>query len=359
VTEPPHTAAGPLSPDASPARPQAAWAHAARVLPGTGLSALIALAATFVSTLHGGPQLLYALFFGVSFNYLSHEARTRPGIEFCARGLLRLGVGLLGARITAGQIVALGWATALIVVLGVLSTLCLGLLLARRFGMSRVQGVLSGGAVAICGASAALAISAVLPREKGGDRFTLMVVVTVTVMSTLAMVLYPLLARALHLPPELAGLFIGATIHDVAQVVGAGYTLGVETGDIATVVKLFRVAMLALVVVGVSAAFKQAREQAEAARTDARAPAKQALVPWFLWLFVAMVVLNSAGFVAPALQDGLSTVSRACLVMAIAVLGMKTSFAQLASAGWRPLVLILVETLWLAVLVLVCVLLRR
>lgn len=359
MTEPTPTAADPPSPGASRAWPQAAWARAARVLPGTGLSALIALAATFVSTLHGGPQLLYALFFGVSFNYLSHEARTRPGIEFCARALLRLGVGLLGARITAAQIVALGWATALIVVVAVLSTLGLGLLLARRFGMTRVQGVLSGGAVAICGASAALAISAVLPREKGGDRFTLMVVVTVTVMSTLAMVLYPLLARALHLPPELAGLFIGATIHDVAQVVGAGYTLGVEAGDIATVVKLFRVAMLALVVVGVSAAFKRSREQAEAARGDARAPAKQALVPWFLWVFVAMVALNSAGFVAPALQEGLGSVSRACLVMAIAALGMKTSFAQLASAGWRPLVLILVETLWLAALVLVCVLLRR
>ncbi len=341
------------------AGPRAAWAHAARVLPGTGLAALIALAATFVSTLHGGPQLLYALFFGVAFNYLSHEARTRPGIEFCGRALLRLGVGLLGARITAGQIVALGWATALIVVAGVLSTLCLGLLLARRFGMTRAQGVLSGGAVAICGASAALAISAVLPREKGGDRFTLMVVVTVTVMSTLAMVLYPLLARALHLPPELAGLFIGATIHDVAQVVGAGYTLGHETGDIATVVKLFRVAMLALVVVSVSAAFKRAREQAETARDDGRAPAKQALVPWFLWVFVAMVVLNSAALIPTSMQAGLGTVSRACLVMAIAALGMKTSVAQLASAGWRPFVLIGVETLWLAALVLACVLMRR
>jgi uncharacterized integral membrane protein (TIGR00698 family) len=303
--------------------------------------------------------LLYALFFGIAFNYLSHEARTRPGIEFCARGLLRLGVGLLGARITAGQIVALGWPTALVVVAGVLSTLGVGLLLARRFGMTRAQGVLSGGAVAICGASAALAISAVLPREKGGDRFTLMVVVTITVMSTLAMVLYPVVAKALHLPPELAGLFIGATIHDVAQVVGAGYTLGRETGDIATVVKLFRVAMLALVVVGVSAAFKRSREQAEAARADERPPAKQALVPWFLWLFVAMVVLNSAGLLPTVAQAGLGTVSRACLVMAIAALGMKTSFAQLASAGWRPLVLILVETVWLAALVLAFVLLRR
>ena len=99
-----------------------------------------------------------------------------------------------------------------------------GLAVGRRLGMTRAQRVLSGGAVAICGASAALAISAVLPREKEGDRFTLMVVVTVTVMSTLAMIAYPLVAQALRLPPELAGLFLGGTIHDVAQVVGAGYT---------------------------------------------------------------------------------------------------------------------------------------
>lgn len=359
MTEPQEPAAGAAPRAERPGRVRARWNGAARLAPGAGLSALIGLAATFVSTVHGGPQLLYALFFGVAFHYLSHEPKTRPGIEFCSRGLLRFGVGLLGARITASQIVLLGWVTALIVVAGVLSTLGMGLLLARRFGMTRAQGVLSGGAVAICGASAALAISAVLPREKGGDRFTLMLVVTVTVMSTLAMVVYPLVARALHLSPELAGLFIGATIHDVAQVVGAGYTLGHETGDIATVVKLFRVAMLALVVVSVAAAFKRARERAEAERNAGRPATPQALVPWFLWLFVAMVVLNSAGLFAAPLQEGLGTVSRACLVMAIAALGMKTSFAQLASAGWRPFALILVETLWLAALVIACVLLRR
>jgi uncharacterized integral membrane protein (TIGR00698 family) len=340
-------------------RVRAGLAHARRWLPGSGLSVLIALAATFVSTLHGGPQLLYALFFGVAFNYLSHEPRTKPGIEFCSRTLLRFGVGLLGARITASQIASLGWVTALIVVAGVLTTMGLGLLLARRLGMTRGQGVLSAGAVAICGASAALAIAAVLPREKEGARFTLMVVVTVTVMSTLAMVLYPLLAKALNLPPALAGLFIGGTIHDVAQVVGAGYTLGTETGDIATVVKLFRVAMLALVVVVVASAFKRAREQAEAEHAGGLAAAKQPLVPWFLWLFVAMVALNSVGAVPSDLQQGLNAVSRASLVVAIAALGMKTSFMQLARAGWRPLLLILVETVWLAVLVLACALLRR
>ena len=340
-------------------RARAAVIHASHWLPGSGLAALIALAATFVSTLHGGPQLLYALFFGVAFNYLSHEPRTKPGIEFCSRTVLRLGVGLLGARLTADQIASVGWTTALIIIAGVVSTLCLGLLLARRLGMTRSQGVLSGGSVAICGASAALAIAAVLPREKDGARFTLMVVVTVTVMSTVAMVLYPLVAKALDLPPILAGLFIGGTIHDVAQVVGAGYMLGPETGDIATVVKLFRVAMLALVVVVVGSAFKRAREQAEAEHAGGHVAAKQPLVPWFLWLFIAMVAINSTGVLSSDLVSALNTVSRASLVVAIAALGMKTSFQQLARAGWRPLVLILVETIWLALLVLGAALLLR
>ena len=265
--------------------------------------------------------------------------------------MLRLGVGLLGARITAEQIAGLGWFTALTVLAAVVTTIACGLLLARRLGMSTAQGMLSGGAVAICGASAALAISAVLPRENDGDRFTLMVVISVTMLSTVAMVLYPLIARALGLSPELAGLFIGGTIHDVAQVVGAGFTLGPETGDIATVVKLFRVAMLALVVMAVSLAFKAARERA-IAESGSLAVAKQPLVPWFLRLFVVRVVINSAGALTAPVQQGLGWVSRACLVVAISALGMKTSFMQLARAGWRPIVLILVETLYMAALVL-------
>ena len=331
-----------------------AAAHLRTLVPGSVIAVLVALAATFVATLHGGPQMLYALFFGVACNYLSHEANTKPGIDLCSRGVLRFGVGLLGARITAAQIAGLGWRTALIVVTAVVTTMVVGHLLARRLGLSRSQGILSGGAVAICGASAALAISAVLPREKDGDRFTLLVVVTVTALSTLAMVFYPPLARALNLSPQLAGLFLGGTIHDVAQVVGAGYTLGPEAGDYATIVKLFRVAMLAVVVVVVSAAFKTAREQAALA---ARQPqTKQALVPWFLWMFVAVVAANSLGWVPAPAQQALNWASRACLVVAITALGMKTSFVQLARAGWRPFVLLAVETLWMAALVLAAIL---
>lgn len=270
------------------------------IAPGSALAVVIALAATFLTELHGGPQMLYALFLGVAFHYLSDEPRTRPGIDFCSQQVLRLGVGLLGARITAEQIAGLGWFTALTVVAAVVTTIACGLLLARWLGMSRAQGVLSGGAVAICGASAAMAISAVLPRQKHHERFTLMVVITVTVLSTVAMVLYPLVARALGLGPELAGLFIGGTIHDVAQVVGAGFTLGPQTGEVATIVKLFRVAMLAAVVMAVSVAFKRAREQAAAA-APSTLPTRQPLVPWFLWLFIALVAVNSAGALAAPL----------------------------------------------------------
>jgi uncharacterized membrane protein YadS len=302
--------------------------QALRYLPGTGLATLIALAATSVSTLHGGPQLLYALLFGVAFHYLSEEPRTRPGIEFCSRAILRLGVGLLGARITAAQIAGLGWETALTVIAALVTTMFFGLVVGRRLGLTRAQRVLSGGAVAICGASAALAISAVLPREKNGDRFTLMVVVTVTVMSTLA-----------------------------------GYMLDHETGDIATIVKLFRVSLLTVVVVIVAAAFRKSRGRTTSGSPPEDAhqkiPAKQPLVPWFLWLFIGMVMLNSARVLPAPVLNGINDVSRGCLVAAIAALGMKTSFSQLARAGWRPLALIAIETLWIAGFVLGVILVRR
>lgn len=212
----------------------------------------------------------------------------------------------------------------------------------------------SGSSVAIGGASAALAISAVLPREKEGDRFTLMVVVTVTVLSTVAMVAYPLIARALELPPAVAALFLGGTIHDVAQVVGAGYMLGQETGDLAVIVKLFRVALLAVVVITVSAIFRRRLTLQQAGQK----PTRQPLVPWFLWLFIGLVAIGSFDLIPAQVVQGLDATSRACLVVAVAALGLKTSFASLARAGWKPFVLILVETLWIGAFVLTLALMR-
>lgn len=134
------------------------------------------------------------------------------------------------------------------------------------------------------------------------------------------------------------------------------------TGDYATIVKLFRVSMLAVVVVAVSAMFKSEREQAEreiAANGGKAVTARQPLVPWFLWVFVILVAVNSLGFVPAEVGKGLSDVSRLCLVVAIAALGIKTSFQQLAEAGWRPFTLLLVETVWMAAFVLVALFARQ
>jgi uncharacterized integral membrane protein (TIGR00698 family) len=312
--------------------------------PGLLLCAVIAMAATLISRLHGGPQLLYALLLGVAFHFLHADARIRPGVELCTGFVLRLGVALLGARITLEQIAALGWSTALTVVACVSSTVLLGMALARRLGLGTSQGLLSGGATAICGASAALAIAAVLPRSREQERFTVLVVVTVTAFSTLAMLIYPLLAHALNLTPRQAGVFLGGSIHDVAQVVAAGYLLGAETGDTATVVKLFRVSLLTLVVIAASWAF--GANVAHAAVANRLRP--WALVPWFLWLFMGLVLLQSVHAIPPAALPVLGEVSRDCLVLAIAALGIKTSFQALLQTGWRPFALLLAETVWLA-----------
>lgn len=327
--------------------------------PGLLLCAVIAMAASLISRLHGGPQLLYALLLGVAFHFLLADARIRPGVELCTGLVLRLGVALLGARITLDQIAGLGWGTALAVVASVGSTLWLGIGLARRLGLSTAQGLLSGGATAICGASAALAIAAVLPRSREQERFTLLVVVAVTAFSTLAMLVYPLLAHALHLAPAQAGVFIGGSIHDVAQVVAAGYLLGPETGDTATVVKLLRVSLLTLVVLAASAACRAEAAQGQAAAAaapGARRAQPWALVPWFLWLFMALVLLQSLQLLPPASLPALGEISRDCLVLAIAALGIKTSFQALLQTGWRPFALLLAETVWLAATLLLAVL---
>src|SRR5437773_632492 len=139
-----------------------AWRAWGASAPGLALCALIALAASFVAARHGGPRMLYALLFGAVLHYLHAEVRTAPGVRLAASTVLRWGVGLLGARITLEQVAALG-AGALLATLGaVTSTLLLGCAIARRLRLSTRLGVLAGGATAICGASAAIAIAAVL-----------------------------------------------------------------------------------------------------------------------------------------------------------------------------------------------------
>ena len=323
----------------------AAWpARGRELFPGVLACGVVAAAATFLSQHYGAPVMLFALLLGLAMNFLSaDDGPCAPGIAFSARALLRIGVALLGLRITWAQVAALGWQPALIVVLSVVLTIAVAMFAARALGFQALFGLLTGGATAICGASAALALAAALPAHPQKERATLFTVILVSALSTLAMIVYPMLVHWLGLDSHAAGIFLGGTIHDVAQVVGAGYGVSREAGDVATLVKLMRVAMLVPVIV-----FAAALTRARADEGSVRPP----LLPGFAVGFAVLVAINSTGWVAPSLQAFGSDASRWLLVTAIAAIGMKTQLKEVADVGFKPIALMLGETVFLAALVL-------
>lgn len=312
--------------------------------PGLAIALVVAATATFLSEHYDAPVMLYALLLGMALNFVTEAPRGRPGIDFAAKGLMRIGVALLGFRIGWDQVSALGWGPVVMVVTLVGATILISTLAARAMGFNPLFGFLSGGATAICGASAAMALSAALPPNDRKEQATLFTVIGVSALSTTAMVLYPLITRALGLSDHAAGIFIGATIHDVAQVVGAGYAISPDAGDTATIVKLLRVAMLLPVIL---VAGQISRREAGAAGTE-RPP----LLPWFVVAFVALVALNSLVALPTAVTDAGKLLSSWCLVTAIAAIGMKTRLGDLVQVGWKPVALMIGETVLLAAMVL-------
>src|SRR5262245_7314048 len=182
-------------------------ARGQELFPGVLACAVAATAATFLSEHYGAPVMLFALLLGMAMNFLSAEGPCRPGIEFTAKQLLRVGIALLGLRITVAQVAALGWEPVALVVLSVVVTIGVSMLAARLLGFKTSFGMLTGGATAICGASAALALSAALPNHPMKDRATLFTVIGVSALSTVAMVLYPMLVQALGFAAPDAGIF--------------------------------------------------------------------------------------------------------------------------------------------------------
>lgn len=319
----------------------AARAAVARYGPGLALCATVAAAASFLSEHYGGPAMLFALLIGIAFNFVMDEGRAAPGVEFAAKFVLRLGVGLLGIRITLQEIAAFGWQTPAVVAGLMALTIATGFVAARAFGRQWRFALMTGGAVAICGASAALAIAAVIPHNDKTERNVLFTVVAVTTLSTVAMVLYPVLFAALGLSDREIGFLIGATIHDVAQVVGAGFSVSEEAGAAATVVKLMRVAFLPVVLVAIVLSLRATGAGGGAGRVP--------LLPWFMVLFLALSGIGSAVELPVWLVGALSDASRAMLVTAIAALGVKTSLRAMLAVGGGHAAVVTVETVVLLV----------
>lgn len=315
--------------------------------PGLALAAGVAIAAFLIEPLVQRllplPALVIALLLGMALNGVARQPVFSAGLKFCVSRVLRIAVALLGLRVALGDIFALGATTALIVVVAMIATVAAGFGLARLLGQSSAFGALAGTATAVCGASAALATSTVLPDYKGKEADVVFVIVAVNLLSTLAMLLYAPLAHWLGMDMKLTGVLIGGSIHDVAQVVGAGYAVSDETGATAVIVKLFRVLLLLPFVMAIGWAF---------ARAGAGSGRAKVPVPVFALGFLALCLVNSAVPLVPGavpvyapLKAFAGQVSTWGLLVAIAALGLGTSFSAIARLGMRHVLTVTGTTL--------------
>jgi uncharacterized integral membrane protein (TIGR00698 family) len=317
--------------------------------PGVVISFTIGFAAIFLSEHYGAPGILFALLLGMSLNFLAEEPRLAPGITFAGSQVLRIGVALLGFQVAVEDLFNLGASPVIFIAICTLLTIAFGIVAARICGLKGRFGLVSGGSVAICGASAAVAISSVLPQDKDNHADCALVVIGVTTLSTVVMIVYPLLSTALALPDAAAGFFFGATIHDVAQVVGAGYSVSETSGEHAVLIKMIRILLLVPVVLAIS--FVYTRTPGEGKRA--------ALVPGFLVAFIGFMFLGNITTVPAEWLDATNRFSQYCIVAAIAAIGMKTELPRLIELGWKPVALIVFESLFLAGMCLTYLLLYR
>jgi uncharacterized integral membrane protein (TIGR00698 family) len=324
------------------ARPSLALA--AEYAPGVALSALVAaigyVAAPFVADVAPIPNMVIALVVGIALNPVAARPAMQPGMAFCVRTVLRWAVALLGLRVGLADIAALGLETGALIVVSMLATLVSGFIFARWYGRGPGFGALVGVGTAVCGASATLAVSTVVPDYPGKQPDIAFVVVAVNALATLAMLVYPPLCILLGFDAQTTGVMLGGTIHDVAQVVGAGYAVSVPVGNTAVIVKLFRVFLLLPVVLGVGWPFTRMGQKHGEAR-----------VPVFGIVFLALCALNSVVPLLPSLlpayapiKSVLSEASTWGLLLAIGALGLGTSIKTIIGLGWRHITTVLGST---------------
>lgn len=309
------------------------------VFQGLAICAIAAGAAAWLSEHYMFPIILLGLLIGLSLSFVAKDPRSHMGLDFASRTCLRFGVVLLGLQVTFAQIGSLGVEpfAALAAIMTV--TFLSGIVGARLVGQSSYTGILAGGATAICGASAAMALYGIIGRERVNQSQFAITLVVVSLASALAMSLYPILAEYLDLTDEQAGFLIGASIHDVAQAIGGGYAFSEEAGSYAAIVKLSRVAMLAPVVIITGLVIGGANT------VEGDPLWKRLALPWFIVAFFGVVLLNSLVSIPMPIRDAALSVSKGLLLIAVIATAMRSRLDLLMQTGIRPAIPVVIATL--------------
>jgi uncharacterized integral membrane protein (TIGR00698 family) len=306
-----------------------------RMFPGLAVVGVAALAAAWLSDHYGAPLMLMGLLIGLALNFVNGDMRVHPGLGFASQTLLRWGIVLVGTQITLWQIGALGLTGFVIIAALIATGILVGVGTARFCGQDRYFGMLAGGSVAICGASAALALSGLLGDKRVGQAQLTLVLVAVAAASALAMSTYPLIAQAIGLSSREAGFMIGASIHDVAQALGAGYSFSDEAGETAAIVKLTRVTLLAPTLAVLALVLPR----------DGATVAGRIGVPWFVLGFLGLVVVNSVWPFPDAVAAACRTATSALLLLAVTATGIRSPMQLLLKQGWKASMPVIAATL--------------
>ena len=318
----------------------------ANTLHGILLIALFSFAAFYIAGFPFVERLsLSPLIVGIVLGMLyANSLRNRlpetwvPGIRFCTKQVLRWGIVLYGFRLTLTQVAAVGLPAVAVDLVVVAGTLLGGVALGRLLGIDRDTALMTSTGSAICGAAAVLGAE---PVVKAAPHKTAVAVSTVVIFGTVSMFLYPALWRAgiLGLTPEQMGLYTGATLHEVAHVVGAGNAMGAEIADGAVIVTMIRVMMLAPVLLVMSLLL--------ARRTKGGAGRAKVTIPWFAFGFLAVIGFNSLDLLPEAAVAGINSFDTFLLTMAMTALGAETSIEKFKRAGAKPFLLAGLLYLWL------------
>lgn len=304
------------------------------LVPGLALTGAIAAAAYGVRLIPGLGMLsplVIAIVIGMAFhNLVGTPKAATPGVKFALRRVLRFAIVLLGLQLTFAQVRTVGVTGFAIVAVTLAATFFLTRWLGRVMGVEAKLSELIAAGTAVCGASAVIATNTV---TRGSDEDVAYAVACVTVFGSLSMLLMPVLLPYTGFDAHAYGLWTGASIHEVAQVVAAAFQGGQQAGEFGTVAKLSRVMLLAPLVLGLGAvALFRARGQDDA--NHAKPP-----VPWFVFGFIAMVMVNSTGVIPVDVKSYLVTLTTFLLAVALGAMGLETDIRKLRMKGLRPLLL--------------------
>ena len=317
--------------------------------PGLLVCILAGILAAYISKITMVPVMLLAIIIGLLLHVLNSVSILKDGINWSSRGLLYAGVALMGLRIDLTDLSQVGFMAPLFVILTLITTLLVGYAIARASGQSKDFSILMSGAVGICGVSAAAAICSALEDNPLRDAQLAITVAGITVLSTLAMLLYPFISNALNLNILESGIFMGGGIHNVSQAVGAGYAVSNEAGDLAVIFKLIRVSMLLPVIIIISLVWGKG---SSTPYPDVRSKLK-ASTPPFLVVFCLLALLSCLNIVPDLAKNAGNISAHWALIISLVAIGIKTDTRLVMKVGAMPLTIMTLTTAFMGAMLLI------